>query len=455
MAKSVAQLKIDTDALINTNGVNGISAALHNVLLNEILDSLGDNIGVNTIKVGPGGKTIANGAIKGSGKDYFSDIDEAFDIGSNGDLMIVSGDRNCNRNLGGKNIKYIFNGRPIVTGLVNMWDDLNAPGVVFDVSGDADFRQPVAGQNNIRIQAPTTVFKMNCYGILGAGSVVVYWYGGTSDSFIKTETKIDSNLVNWTVRIGADAKGTIYSDIDCNTVAGGTQNAFNIGSYNNDVLIVGDIYNNSPLGQNTFTMNDTTKTGTITIQGDIYENPNVVAPSFWTDNIIFLLNGNLTILGDIVGNVAGSDKYALSINSGSGNKFIHKGKMVNHKSKPLTRITGSQEVTLDGDYESTGNSIAIETAQTGGFISINGNVKNSSNLGAASYGVKLGTNAGYEAIFLDTKIVVDDLTAPVSIEATAAKNILIYKHVLSNIDKNANATDLIGAGGFAFNSNVK
>lgn len=413
-------------------------------LLDDVSASLGSSVIVSTL-----GKTVAEGAIRESIANHFSDLTEAITAASSGDTIYVyGGTYTLYTNLAKAGVKYVFSGRPVIYGYVTMITDLGSA-VTIDIKGDASFIQVINSTDVFSVSNTATQYNIECYEMVGPGSRVIYLNGGTDSSVIKATKRIECTLVNWTIRIGeiGFARGTIICPEIRNSASSGSTR-LTILTHSGDVKIIGNIYNNSSNGDGTIA----TFGGTFNIIGNIIANTTADSDGEWQRAALRVYSPS-TI--NITGNITGNTKNSLWVrSSATGSLITIKGEIESSGSRPTILIEAGSFITLDGKILSNASINVIEANNLStGYLKLNGSVINQHVPGAATNGVNIFGSTG-DFIFNNVTIKLDDFTDPKAIISSSPKNIMIYGYVTANINKHANITDIIGVGRFNYNSSV-
>jgi len=419
-----------------------------NWILNQMLDLLGvgtDTALGNSLFVSSAGKTIANGAIRESITNHFSNLEEARDRALAGDTIYVRGDHTVGDNLAKDNVSYWFLGRPTITynsgtAFSFMWGDDGAD-MTINVKGDAIFLSPTANRQVIDISGVNTQYNIDCYEITSAGGVLINMLGGTDESIIRVENKIHNTFVNYGIQIRTAGKGTIICPLITSTATSGIRPTVRFRGNNTNFKIIGTIKGSTfdgSEGVNTIYI-DEAGTGTLTIEGDVYADPNIDINGFFAKSTIFIPNGSHTL--KLKGNIFGFNKFCFEITASS--IIEHTGDMINTGTRACVSATSTPSLIFKGIIESTGADDVIVTAQTGGILKIDGSVINSHTPGTPTVGINLGTSASYQVILGNLDIQIKDATAtPYAISAVANKDIKVFHSVGSNVGYN-NITNLI------------
>ena len=162
-----------------------------------------------------------------------------------------------------------------------------------------------------------------------------------------------------------------------------------------------------------------------------------------------MFSGKLKVKGDIYG----YNRHAVFL-SGLNVEFTHEGDMFTTGIYPCLIASSTPHINLKGTQQSLGSENTLTTTQTGGSFRHSGRVENKFISGAIARGISLGNSAGYDAIFSDAVIVVDDSFSPEGISATSNKDISVQGTVVSNAAP-LNITNLIAGTVFINSPNVK
>ena len=454
---SLADVKKNINHFIETvKGKTPITGYRLNWILNQIADLSGagtDTALGNSLFVSSAGKTIANGAIRESITNHFSNLEEARDEALAGDTIYVRGDHTVGSNLAKDNVSYWFLGRPTITynsgvPYSDMWGD-GGVDMTINVKGDAIFLSPTIDRQVIEIGGANTNYNIECYQIIGGG-ITVFIQGGTDESVIRVANKIENNLNIDTIRLTGPSKGSIICPLITNTSVAGVRWTLYLRSFTGDFKIIGDLKNTSfdgTAGVSTI-FSDGASSGIITIEGDVYADPDVDIGGYGTIGAIFMASGLYTL--NLIGNVYGFNKFCFQIITSC--TISHTGNMINTGTRACVSATSTPSLIFKGIIQSTGADDVIVTAQTGGVLKIEGSVINAHTPGTPTVGINLGTSASYQVILRNLDIQIKDATAtPYAISASANKDIKVFHSVGSNVGYN-NITNLITGSVFITDS---
>ena len=424
----------------------------------------------NSLFVSSAGKTVANGAIRESLTNHFSNLEEARDAALAGDTIYVRGDHTVGSNLAKDNVGYWFLGRPTITynsgvAYSYMWGD-GGVDMTINVKGDAIFLSPTTDRQVIDISGANTNYNIDCYQIIGAGGIVVFIQGGTDESAIKVENKIDNTVNGNNIRLGGNAKGSIICPLMTNTATVGSRSTLFLRAFTGNFKIVGDLKNDSFDGTQapmTVAISDG-GTGTINIIGDVYAEPNVDIGTFGTTAAILMDAGSYKV--NLTGDVYGYYKHCFEISSVGGTNdcvLTHVGNQINIAGIGITTVRpcvlissqDSPNLSFNGIIHSTFATSVIKTTQLRGVLRIAGSVISSLNdaLKPAAVGIDLSDSANYEVILRSLDIQVKQPKAtPYGISAPSNKDIKVFDVVGSNVGYN-NITNLIVGTIFITDSN--
>jgi len=404
----------------------------------------------NSLFVSSAGKTIANGAIRESITNHFSNLEEARDRALAGDTIYVRGDHTVTSNLAKDNVSYWFLGRPTITynsgvAFSFMWGD-GGVDMTINIKGDAIFLSPIADRQVIDIAGANTNYDINCHEVIGGG-IVVFIHGGTDESVIRVENKIENTVSNESIRLNLVAKGTIICPLITNTAVAGFRYTLRVRQHTGNFKIVGDLKNDTfdgTRGLDTIFM-DSSGTGTVNIIGDVYADNNIDDDSIIGERSAILISSTSYTL-NLIGDVYGFNKFCFEVDAGGNSCTInHVGNQTNTGTRACVSVdaTAIPSLTFKGIIHSTGAVDVITTAQTGGVLKIEGSLINSHTPGAPTVGINLGTSASYQVILRNLDIQIKDATAtPYAISAVANKDIKVFHSVGSNVGYN-NITNLI------------
>jgi len=443
-------VSIDTETLTENRtqllrDADGTIALLSDIPAPTPSTSLG-----NSVFVSAEGKTVANGAVRESLTDHFSNINEAVTAALSGDTIYVyGGTHTVTATLTKAGVNWHFLGKPTIfnNSSQSLFTDLYGVTTI-NVKGNAIF-QSGSSVSAVKISNANTIYNIECDTITGNASRSVEIYGGTAESILKVDTKITNTGVNWAVRLGeyAFGQGTIICpNITSNATIGALRQTIlmNSGNY----TIIGNVKNESGISDGTIA----TFGGTLNIIGNVTANPAADANGEWQLATIRIYSPTtLTMTGNIIGNL----KRALWIGGGAtGSLITINGNMESLGSRTTVLIEAGSFITLDGKITGNASTNVIEAnSLSSGYLKLNGSIINQHVPGAATNGVNVFGSTG-EIIFNNVIIRVDDSTTPAAIIASGAKNVMIYGYVTANVDKDATITDIIGAGRFNFNSSV-
>lgn len=431
----------------------------------KVVDDIVSDVSLgNSLFVSSAGKTVANGAIRESLTNHFSNLEEARDAALAGDTIYVRGDHTVTSNLAVDNVGYWFLGRPTITynsgvAYSYMWGD-GGVDMTINVKGDAIFLSPTTDRQVIDISGANTNYNIDCYQIIGAGGIVVFIQGGTDESAIKVENKIDNTVNGNNIRLGGNAKGSIICPLMTNTATVGSRSTLFLRAFTGNFKIVGDLKNDSFDGTQapmTVAISDG-GTGTINIIGDVYAEPNVDIGTFGTTAAILIDAGSYKV--NLTGDVYGYYKHCFEISSVGGTNdcvLTHVGNQINTDVRPCVLISSqdSPNSSFNGIIQSTFATSVIKTTQLRGILRVAGSVISSlDDIGQpAAVGIDLSDSANYEVILRSLDIQVKQPKAtPYGISAPSNKDIKVFDVVGSNVGYN-NITNLIVGTIFITDSN--
>lgn len=291
------------------------------------------------------------------------------------DTIYVYGDHTIFNNLAKANVKYHFFGNGTISAFGDIFYDNNGAVPEIYVRGDAFFNCLSNGRHAVYIQGADTHYDIECYRILGRGSKTCRFNGGQPNSRLKVETTIVSNLVNWTLTAGTEAKGTVEVGeyIDNQTFAGGIRNTLYVdgGALNHTFYVVGDLRHNSTSGQATV-VNLNNSAGGFHITGDIYSNTINDKTYFWGEGTI-MCGGTITVIGDIYDTGMGA-YHAYT----SGCNLVHTGNVYTSKGGSTINSRANQNnlgyIELNGDVISTVSACPLIIGGING-LALNGTFK--------------------------------------------------------------------------------
>lgn len=324
----------------------------------------------NSLFVSAQGRTVAQGAIRENITFHFSDIEEARDAALSGDTIYVYGGTHTPfATLTKEGVKWVFLGGPVIQSFANIWDSLGGTITEINVKGDAEFRTITGGRNCVNIEGATR-YMIEGRSMTGLGSATVRIDGGTDDSFITTIDDIDCTGTNYTVTLLAGAKGTINArNIDGHQTSGGLRIPLYVNAVlDNDFTINANVRANQTASQNTVAWLSGGG-GTVTINGDIYDNPITTPQFFWGEGMI-IANGKIVVNG----NLYQTTRHAVYRYSNACDVTVN-GNIYNSSPYSITNfLSGTAVFALNGDVYNTTAVTAFETMQTAGSYTIKGRI---------------------------------------------------------------------------------
>jgi hypothetical protein len=418
----------------STNKPNKVEGKYLNWILNSILNLIvpsGSTVVElgNSLFVSSKGLTIAGGAVRDSLVDHFSSMAEAKSVAVAGDTIYVYGNQTPNTNLYKDGVIWEFMGSPVITNNQVLFADSGVAGTC-TVRGNASFNA-VGGCMNF--SGVGTVLDIECKDIITTSGVAIQMV-----NTVGTVTVRDT--------IQSSTGAAVYADLATDIII----NAKNIHNFKNNGLTVNI---------------RATFTGNVIINADLITATPTIANSmvcYWaqigstgktTINVtdkIQLLGAAATCQAMLPG--AGTVIVNGDIDGGVGNAWgieqtpenvTHNGNAINDGSHPLVDISGGDacSVWLNGTYESANANVIVQN-NINSNLTINGRINNTNDLAVAKSGVLVSGNL--TTVFDNVVIVLDGaLGTPVSVGASAPKDIKVYHHIGTNFAVDGNITNII------------
>ena len=403
----------------------------------------------NSVFVSAEGKTVANGAVRESLTNHFSNINEAVTAALSGDTIYVyGGTHTVTANLYKEGVIWHFLGEPTISANPGVTLFTNV-GVTANltIKGDAKFVNAFyAGGPNARIFGLTgtaNTIDITCKSITMAGSEGFIFTDTTGKLTVTQEIRKTST--DFMLRLFGATSITVTTPLMIST---------NASTTNFDSIISTET---GYTGESIFNVDLITKTinqfsciriqggGKITINGNITY---TTASTGFNIAVVFINTGSASIL-EVNGNIT-TNGHAYNIYSGANQTFIHKnGTLTSIATNAAYFLVNSAAAgttfELSGKYVDNGSATTV-IAMTGstGTLKMNGAevTKSTSNAGGTRGLDVSGTSL---VLLNNTKIVLDTtLGAAESIYASAAKDVKILQgNVGSNVVANVNITNII------------
>ena len=439
-------VSIDTETLTGNRtqllqDADGTIALLSDIPDNTLLG--------NSVFVSAEGKTVANGAVRGSLTDHFSNINEAVIAAQSGDTIYVyGGTHTVTANLYKAGVIWHFLGEPTISANfgVTLFTNVGVTANLI-IKGDAKFVNAFyTGGPNARIFGLTgtaNTIDITCKSITMSGSEGFIFTNTTGKLTVTQEIRKTSN--DYMLRLFGATSITVTTPLMIST-NGNTTNFDSIISTETDYT-----------GESIFNVDLITKTinqfsciriqggGKITINGNITY---TTASTGFNIAVVFINTASASTL-EVNGNIT-TNGHAYNVYSGANQTFIHKNGILtsiatNAAYFLVNSAAAGTTFELSGKYVDDGSATTV-IAMTGstGTLKMNGaEVTKSTSAVGGTRGLDV---SGTSLVLLNnTKIVLDTtLGAAESIYASAAKDVKILQgNVGSNVAANVNITNII------------
>lgn len=395
----------------------------------------------------------------------FQTLSSALNTAVSGDTIYVYGGTYNEANpLYKAGVNWHFIGQPILNlSAPVVWTDAPA-GLSQDfinISGDAVV-------NHIGLGAVVDVTKTDTVVNINFKSVTSLAYAtlrlSNGSGVINVSEKIECTLINHTIYLDGNSSYTINAEEVFNSASSGITSCVYVK--NNANVYTGLTIINARLIQcdglfSAVRLDYGGNTGKVKINvSDKIVWTNLLGGTYpQTNNTVINMGGNLVVNGDI----DGGNGLAINMSTATYDKSVeHNGDAYNNGNLPLIGfgdfdiafwLSNKATTKLNGSYTSSNDKVVTHKGTTSKII-INGEILSTYGGGGNNYGLYLESDANV-TLLDNVKIVSDNSGTPFGIGAGGLRDIKIVHNVSSNVNTDANITNLITGTNYIFDTDIE